>query len=337
MKNIIKKFRSIKVINLLLLLILIYWNLLYFLLDLNFKYKIIFLIINIITLVSFYFFNNNFVLDWEKSTSDIKELLNNNLLTNENKKEKLLKKFKYTENDNIYKLFKTLYVKKNILNKDYDDLEKVFYRFISEDIIDEVAKTWKERIVLWTSTEKELDVMFLDIIWFTTITEKIPPERALLLLNIYFDWIVEIIKANNGYIDKFLGDWLMAIFDNQKSDNSIKAAVEIQNFISKFQVSEVGKKIAIGIWINTWKVILGTIGSKERMEITIIWDTVNSASRIEWLTRTCKSKIIISESCYKNIKEKGCFKIDEIWIKQLKWKRKKIKIFWVKDVIVRKI
>jgi class 3 adenylate cyclase len=94
--------------------------------------------------------------------------------------------------------------------------------------------------------------MFLDIMKFTTVSETIAdPYRALLLLNIYFDGIGEIIYKRHGYIDKYLGDGILAIFDDDHTDDALHAAIEIQEFIKKFQISTVGRYIDIGIGINT--------------------------------------------------------------------------------------
>lgn len=124
--------------------------------------------------------------------------------------------------------------------------------------------------------------MFLDIMRFTTVSENIKdPYRALLLLNIYFDGIGEIIYKHHGYIDKYLGDGILAIFDESNTDDAIRAAIEIQEFIKKFQISTIGRHIDIGIGINTGNVIMGTIGTKRRMDATVIGDTVNVASRLE--------------------------------------------------------
>lgn len=239
----------------------------------------------------------------------------------------------YTENQDAYKILKNMYIKKNLLNKDLNDLKWVFYKFIPETFIKEVWWMWTDKISLWLSVKKHLNIMFLDIIWFSSISENIPPDKALLLLNIYFDWIVEIVNSNWWYIDKFLWDWIMIIFDTQNSDPAIKTSIEIQNFIWKFQVSELWKKISVWIWINSWDVILWTIWSRNRMEITIIWDVVNTASRIEWMTRMYKENIIISEFTYNSIKNKGDFTINEIWYKALKGKKVKIKLYWVEPIL----
>jgi len=143
--------------------------------------------------------------------------------------------------------------------------------------------------------------MFLDIMKFTTVSENIAdPYRALLLLNIYFDGIGEIIYRYHGYIDKYLGDGMLAIFDENHTDDAIHAAIEIQEFIKKFQISAVGRYIDIGIGINTGSVIVGTIGTKRRMDATVIGDVVNTASRLESLTREYPHRIIVSEDTQKH-------------------------------------
>jgi class 3 adenylate cyclase len=173
--------------------------------------------------------------------------------------------------------------------------------------------------------------MFLDIIWFTSIAEKLSPNKVLLLLNIYFDGIVEIVKSNWWYIDKFLWDWMMVIFEDKRSDNIIKTAIEIQEFMNKFKISNIWKKINIWIWINSGDVIMWTVGSSERMEITIIWDVVNTASKIEWLTRLFGNKILISGNTYKLIQNKDLYNITNLWKQEIKWREHKIKLFWIES------
>jgi adenylate cyclase len=171
--------------------------------------------------------------------------------------------------------------------------------------------------------------MFLDIIGFTKIGESMKPDKALQLLNIYFDWIVEIVKKNWWYVDKFLWDWMMIIFSWEYTDNIVKTAVEIEKYIENLNFYWVFKKISIWIWINSWKVIVWTIWSKKRMEITVIWDVVNTAAKLEWLTRKYKYQILITQEVYDKIKNKEDFLIDEVWEKNIKWRKRKIKILGV--------
>lgn len=326
---------SVKIINNTIIFFLIYINSLYLFIENISEYSMYIFITNIIVLIWLIYVNKLFedeALVWKNY---IKEIIWTTWVTvNQNYiKELLYKKLTYRENEDFYKLFKKIYIKRNLIQKDYNDLKDLLLKFIPEWFINEVGESGIEKILPWISIKKHLNVMFLDIIWFTSITEKFLPERALMLLNIYFDWIVEIIKANWWYIDKFLWDGIMIIFDDKNSDNAIKSAIEIQNYIKKFQLNEIWRKISIWIWINSWEVILWTIWSKKRMEITIIWDTVNTASRIEGMTRTTKQNIVISESTYKSVEDSKIFTIDEVWLKKLRWKKDKIKIYWVQNHI----
>lgn len=316
--------QSIIKINFSLFFILIFFNtLMYYFIKL-WKYNFLFLIINTIILLIFIFLNNKFESELLKYESNIKNVFNSSWHKN-----KFQNNLNYIENEKTYKIFKNIYIKKNILTKDFNDLKEVFLKLVPEAFFNEVNNKWLDKIGLWITVKKHLNIMFLDIIWFTSITEKIPPDRALLLLNVYFDWIVEIIKSNWWYVDKFLWDGIMIIFDNENSDNAIKSSVEIQEFIKKFQISSIWKKISIWIWINSWDSILWTIWSKNRMEITVIWDTVNTASRIEWLTRKHKENILIAESTYNKLKNKDLYKIIDLWEKTIRWKKIKVKIYWI--------
>lgn len=326
---------SIKLINHIMVFFLVYINSLYLFIEKIYEYNFYIFSINIFVLFAFIITNRTFERESDKWKWYIKEIIwkTGESIHTEHIKDLLYKKLIYKENEEVYNLFKKIYIKRNIIEKDYNDLKEVFTKFIPEGLINEVWETGAEKITPGISIKKHLNIMFLDIIWFTSITEKLQPERALLLLNIYFDWIVEIIKENWWYIDKFLWDWIMIIFDSNSSDSSIKASIEIQNYIKKFQINEVWKKISIWIWINSWDVILWTIGSYKRMEITVIWDTVNTASRIENMTRQLKQNILISESTYKKLENKDRYVVNELWVKKLRWKRDKIKVYWVENHI----
>lgn len=327
-----KKLNSIKLINYVIVLFVIYFNILsYFLTNFN-NFKIFFLSINVFLLIIFFLLN----LLYDREDIFQKEVIKS-LVSNEDDKSSktlvkkmLFKKIKYIENKENFKLFKNIYIRNNLAKKDYNDLKSVLTKFIPKVFLDEISDKWTEKISLWISVKKNSHIMFLDIIWFTTISEKLAPERVLLLLNVYFDWILEIIKANNGYVDKFLWDGIMIIFTWDKSDSAINAALEIQSFIKKFNFSEIWKKINVWIWINSWEVIFWTIWSKGRMEITVIWDTVNIASRLESLTRILNEFIIVSENTYNSLENKNDMIINDLWYKELKWKNTKVRVYGIR-------
>jgi len=331
-KKDIEFFKSINIINIIMLILIFTVNS-YFYINTNIeKYVSLFVGINILLFMIFLSVNRFFQVEYRLSNDDFKKL-NETVLWWMNKeiKEILLRKTFFKENEENYKIFRNMYIKKNLIAKDYNDLKKIFLKFIPESFIKEIWIKWTEKIWLWITVKKHLNVMFLDIIWFTSIAEKLSPNKVLLLLNIYFDGIVEIVKSNWWYIDKFLWDWMMVIFEDKRSDNIIKTAIEIQEFMNKFKISNIWKKINIWIWINSGDVIMWTVGSSERMEITIIWDVVNTASKIEWLTRLFGNKILISGNTYKLIQNKDLYNITNLWKQEIKWREHKIKLFWIES------
>lgn len=233
----------------------------------------------------------------------------------------------FSENINIEKNIKKLILTNNLNQKNFSDFKETYSKFLSKEIYDELWEKGYERISLWNFKIKNICIMFLDIVWFTSISEWISPNRALFLLNVYFDWIWEIIMKNKWSIDKYLWDWIMVTFENSCVDNAINTSIEIQEFIEKFKIWEYWKKLKIWIWINFWEVILWTIWTKKRMEATFIWDTINTASRIQDLTRKYNSPIIISKDVYDNISNKEIYKIKYLWKENLKWKTKKLDIY----------
>ncbi len=329
------KLLSIKVINYFLFLLVIYNSLLFFIFEKYFnQYSFYFFIINLILLIIFYYINKLFEQDYQKSKSYMKTLNSISLIFNDIKDDKKINtalkwEFQFKENKDFYNNFRLNVIKNNLLKKDYQDLKNILLKFTPKPFLEEIWEKWTETINLWMSLKKQLHIMFLDIIWFTKISEKMLPEKALKLLNIYFDWIVEIVKKNWWYVDKFLWDWMLIIFSWNESDKVVKTAVEIEQYINSINFYWNNKKISIWIWINSWNVIIWTIWSKNRMEITVIWDVVNTAAKLEELTRRSKYQILITDNCYKKIRDKSKFKIEDFWFKNIKWKKERIKIYWV--------
>ncbi|MDD4151736.1 MAG: adenylate/guanylate cyclase domain-containing protein, partial [Candidatus Gracilibacteria bacterium] len=123
-------------------------------------------------------------------------------------------------------------------------------------------------------------------------------------------------------------------FDEGNEENAIVASIEIQEFIEKFKMGDLGKKISIGIGINYGEVVFGTVGTKKRMEATVLGDTVNIASRLENLTRTYQKNIIISNSLYEKVKNKSNFSINYLGKEILRGKEKEIEFYGIDSYFV---
>ena len=172
-------------------------------------------------------------------------------------------------------------------------------------------------VELGDAVEKEMTVLFTDIRGYTTISEKMNPEENFRFLNYILKDIGPIIRSNHGVIDKFIGDAIMALFPG-KPEDAVKSAIEISSQLKILNEKLKEQKyppIEIGIGINTGKVILGTVGEIERMEATVISDTVNLASRIESLTKYYHCEILIGEDSVKNLKHFDLRLVDKVIVK----------------------
>jgi class 3 adenylate cyclase/FixJ family two-component response regulator len=165
-------------------------------------------------------------------------------------------------------------------------------------------------------------VAFIDICSFTTISENEPPDTVVKLLNMYFDVMVQEIIAQGGYIDKFIGDAIMAVFKGDfHLDRAIEAALALRTKIEGLPNQQNGisffPKVAIGI--NTGEMISGNIGSAKlrRLDYTVIGDVVNTAQRLQSAAEP--GQILINEPAYQLVKESfTCTKVGEVNLKNKK-------------------
>jgi class 3 adenylate cyclase len=149
----------------------------------------------------------------------------------------------------------------------------------------------------------QIATLFSDIRDFTGITEGLPPLETVELLNAYFNRMNSTIIKHNGEIDKLMGDCIMALFKNP--DDALKSAIDMRYELEKFNEDEKrwtpsarwspSRKINNGIGLNYGEVIIGNIGSESKMDYTVVGDIVNTASRLEALTKYYKVPLIISE------------------------------------------
>ena len=183
----------------------------------------------------------------------------------------------------------------------------------------------------------EATVMFIDICSFTSISENEPPDTVVKLLNSYFDVMVKEIIAQGGFIDKFIGDAIMAVFrGDYHLDRAVDASLtvrkkidELPNETGNVSAGSVVFKPKVSIGINSGEMISGNIGSANlrRLDYTVIGDTVNTAQRLQAAAK--EGQIIISESSYEKIKESfSCQKVGEV---KLKNKSQPIVIYEVMD------
>lgn len=197
------------------------------------------------------------------------------------------------------------YTHKFILeNRSKEKVKSAMGKYMSEDVMKRVISNIDN---LGLGGKKAtVTVLFSDIRGFTSMSENMSAQQVSEILNEYFTEMEPIITKYNGIINKFIGDAVMAIFgepiqDKNHAANAVKCGYEMLVRVKELQQkwAEEGKpKIEIGIGINTGEVFVGNIGSINRMEYTVIGDTVNLASRLESYNKVYKTKMLISASTY---------------------------------------
>ncbi len=221
--------------------------------------------------------------------------------------------------------------------REKERIKNTFNKFVSEEIANEVL-SGEDKLKLG-GEYKEVTMFFSDIRSFTSMSEKMEPHEIVSLLNEYLSLMTDIIIANKGVIDKYVGDEIMAVFGAPiKHDNDAELAVKsaVENIAALKQLNEknkaLGKKeIQIGIGINTGLVISGNMGSEKHMDYTVIGDNVNLASRLcDSAGKNGLYNILITESTFKLVKDKIIYK--EVEPIKVKGKEKPIKIYEVYDM-----
>ncbi|MEM7551797.1 MAG: adenylate/guanylate cyclase domain-containing protein [Bacteroidota bacterium] len=206
-------------------------------------------------------------------------------------------------------------------------------RFVPAEFLKFLNRKSIEEVRLGDNIEQNMTVLFSDIRGFTNISEQMTPQENFDFINSYLKHMVPLVRKHNGFVDKYIGDSVMALFP-KSVDCAIKCAINSQKVLLKFnarRVSDGKAPLQVGIGMHTGKLILGTIGAENRMETTVISDAVNTASRMEGLTNIYGAKIIASQEVINQLKSDHKYHVrflDEVIVKG---KEKAIGIYEILD------
>ncbi len=219
-------------------------------------------------------------------------------------------------------------------SKETKFIKNVFSRYLNENLL-KVLLEDSSKLKLG-GEERNMTVMFSDIRSFTTISEGLTPTELINLVNDYLSFMSDIILNNNGTIDKYIGDAIMALWnapinDDNHSVNAVKTAIAMKESLDLFKKTYPNyPEINIGIGINTGQMTAGNVGGEKRFDYTVLGDNVNLASRLEGLTKKYGVTTIVTESAKNDFKTKsketniGFRLLDEVIVKG---KSNSIKIF----------
>ncbi len=173
-----------------------------------------------------------------------------------------------------------------------------FARFVPQNFLRVVAPSGLENIQVGTSVKRPLTILFCDIRGYTSLSERIPAEEMFDFLNAYLARMGGAISGAGGFIDKYIGDAIMALFEDGP-DSALRAAAAMREALAGFntELAEKGwQPIDIGIGIHTGEVVMGTVGFVSRIDSTVIGDAVNVASRVEGLTKQYGASILVTQA-----------------------------------------
>jgi len=165
------------------------------------------------------------------------------------------------------------------------------------------------------------------------LSERMTPEDNFKFINSYLSRMEPVINQNHGFIDKYIGDAIMALFSGE-ADNAVQAGIAMLNQLFEYNQNRANlgyAPIQIGIGINTGSLMLGTVGGQNRMDSTVISDAVNLASRVESLTKNYGVSLLITEETYLRLKNPSEYAIRAIDTVKVRGKSELVTIYDVFD------
>lgn len=215
---------------------------------------------------------------------------------------------------------------------DLKETNKSIERFVPHAFLTIMGKTSILSVVLGDNRRHEMTVLFSDIRNFTTLSEQMTPDENFAFINSYLERMGPVIRDHNGFIDKYIGDAIMALFEH--ADDALKAALAMLETLDDYNAGRRAaglEPISIGIGLNTGSLMLGTIGEKHRMDGTVISDAVNLAARVEGMTKIYKVSILISQNTYDRLADPAAYAIRPVDVVVVKGKSRPTALFEVFD------
>ena len=206
-------------------------------------------------------------------------------------------------------------------------LTRLFEKFVPKGFLERIAPEGLESLRFGTAESDEATILFSDIRSFTDLSEPLSPQELMDFLNDYLKMMNMSIMVNHGFVDKFIGDAVMAIFDRtEQSSNDARNALnagmgmlQVLGTMNQKRKRQGQIPISIGIGIHTGPVVFGTLGFEERMDSTVLGDAVNLASRLESLTKYYEASLLFSDQTFEALGDEKenllIRKIDTVMVK----------------------
>jgi class 3 adenylate cyclase len=205
-------------------------------------------------------------------------------------------------------------------------------RFVPQAFLAKIGKPNIVSVALGDNKREHMTVMFSDIRNFTALSETMTPDENFAFINAYLEHVGPVIRDHGGFIDKYIGDAIMALFET--ADDGVRAGLAMLDALDSFNASRVAKglaPVAIGTGLNTGSLMMGTIGELHRMDGTVISDAVNLAARIESLTKVYRVRMLISQYTYDHLADPAAYAIRPLDVVVVRGKTRPVVLFEVFD------
>ena len=206
------------------------------------------------------------------------------------------------------------------------DMADSFARFVPKDFLHQLERESIPEVKLGDQSSSSMSVMFADIRGFTSLSEGLDAKEIFGLLNDYLGCVVPKIRSNGGFIDKYLGDGIMALFPNPA--DAILGAIDMLNALNSFNQKR-KNPIKVGIGLHTGPLILGTLGDPNSLQCTVISDAVNLAARIEGLTKKFSCSLMVSKDTLEESSLKNKILTRSLGLVRVQGKKKGVELFQV--------
>lgn len=205
-------------------------------------------------------------------------------------------------------------------------------RFVPQAFLAKIGKPNIVSVALGDNKREHMTVMFSDIRNFTSLSETMTPDENFAFINAYLEHVGPVIRDHGGFIDKYIGDAIMALFET--ADDGVRAGLAMLDALDRFNEGRAAQgqvPVAIGTGLNTGSLMMGTIGELHRMDGTVISDAVNLAARIESLTKVYRVRMLISQYTYDHLADPAAYAIRPLDVVVVRGKTRPVVLFEVFD------
>ncbi|MCL4158557.1 UNVERIFIED_CONTAM: hypothetical protein GTU68_052522 [Idotea baltica] len=212
---------------------------------------------------------------------------------------------------------------------DLHRINEVTAKFVPHEFLRALGYESITEVGLGDLSHREVSVLFTDIRGYTTLSEQMTPEDNFRFVNAFHGRMGPVIKRNNGFVNQYLGDAIMAIFPKSPTD-ALNASIEMQKALSDYnekRIKDGHVPIRIGVGFHTGPLVMGIIGDENRLDAATIADTVNASSRIESLTKHYGASILLSDDSLKKTEDPLSYHIRFLGNVQVKGKSEPIGIY----------